>query len=189
MQPNTMQPNTQFLILQKKYQINLAQTQFSGPGRFRPDPFNHRLHLPGLQAQKTWAWAGKAPRPAGLRRPDRRPARASRWIKSNGRRSSPGRIKNGARPRPPNPNFIFLLPFSLFTPATRASEARATAASGPERIVGAEGGHGAAELRSPEVRAVNACAQLRRAALVGALRHPSTVPRSGVAATAVSGSG
>ena len=58
-----MQPNTQFLILQKKYQINLAQTQFSGPGRFRPGPFNHRLPLPGLQAQKPGPGPGKWPPP------------------------------------------------------------------------------------------------------------------------------
>ena len=47
MQPNNMQPNTQFLILQKKYQINLAQTQFVQidsllTGSFHELPSNRR---------------------------------------------------------------------------------------------------------------------------------------------------
>jgi len=101
----------------------------------------------------------------------------------------PRPYKNGARS--PGPQTLdHLLSPSLSSLHPRPSErTRATTASGAERLAGVEGGHGAAELRSPEVRAANACAQLRRAALVGALRHPPTAPRSGVAATAVSGSG
>jgi len=57
--------------------------------------------------------------------------------------------------------------------STAAGErARATAASGTERLAGAANEDGTVELRSPELRAADAGAQLRRALLDGALRAP-----------------
>ena len=156
-----MQPNTQILIVQKKYQINLAHPSFFGPSLFRPGPFGRTASSPGLQAQKPRPGPGKWPPRTGLFGPWGEPAAARRWMPSNG--SQRVREEQNRRPagRPPHE------PYPYFSPPSLSPHPTAAAASGERQrrgaLAGAERGSGAAELCSPEVRAAVAGAQLRRA--------------------------
>ena len=87
-------------------------------------------------------------------------------------KSRPRRFKRVARPRPPQ-TLNHFSPVLLSPHSTAAgARARATAASGAERLAGAAEEDGTTELRSPELRTADAGARLRRALLDGALRAP-----------------
>ena len=126
-----MQPNTQILIVQKKYQINLAHPSFFGPSLFRPGPFGRTTSSPGLQAQKPGPGPGKWSPLTGPFGPwDGRPLRAAGCDPTAP--VPPGPIKKkGQRPgTPKNPSSFFPSPSLSSPPAAVQASGRSEPNSG-----------------------------------------------------------
>ena len=110
--------------------------------------------------------------PAGLPRPEQDAREPSDQIRRTPRR--PRWHKTAARPRPPlNPNSFAPSPSLTSHPTAAPGKRDGDGVGGAAR---AGGVGGAAEPCSPELRAAVAGAQLCRAPLVGAQRHPPAAP-------------